>query len=65
MTGLALILLTGKVTPAIFYGFALSMGVLYLYNLFQILLNVNRYRKQGEVRFGPAFQFLGKNQFHS
>jgi hypothetical protein len=38
-----------------------QMGVLYLYNLFQILLNVNRYGKHGEVRFGPAFRFLGKN----
>lgn len=65
MAALALILVTGKVSPAIFYGFAGSMGVLYLYNLFQILSNVNRYRKHGDVRYGPAFRFLGKYQSHS
>ncbi|MCE7860465.1 MAG: DNA-binding protein [Chloroflexi bacterium] len=63
MLGLALILIMGKVTQTIFYGYAISMGMLYPYNLFQILSNTNRYRKQGEVRYFPAFKFLG-NQFH-
>lgn len=65
MIGLALILIMGGVNQAIFYGYAISMGVLYPYNLFQILSNINHYRKQGEVRYVPAFRFLGKNQFHS
>lgn len=59
MTCLALILIIGKVNQTIFYGFAISMGVLYPYNLFQIIMNTNRYRKHGEVRYGPAFKFLG------
>jgi transcriptional regulator with XRE-family HTH domain len=59
MIGLALILILGRVTQAIFYGYAISMGVLYPYNLFQILSNVNRYRRQGKVRYEPAFRLLG------
>ena len=59
MAGFVLILIMGKVNQAIFYGYAISMGVLYSYNLFQILTNANRYRKHGEVRYGPAFRFLG------
>lgn len=59
MAGLALILVMGKVNQAIFYGYAISMGILYPYNLFQILANANRYRRHGEVRYGPAFRFLG------
>jgi transcriptional regulator with XRE-family HTH domain len=65
MVGLALILVIGKASPAIFYGYAISMGVLYPYNLFQILSNISRYRKHGEVRYGPALKFLRKSQFHS
>lgn len=65
MIGLSLILIMGKVTQAIFYGYAISMGILYLYNLFQILSNINRYRRQGEVRYGPAFKLLGNHQFQS
>ena len=65
MISLALILIMGRVNQAIFYGYAISMGVLYPYNLFQILSNINCYRKQGEVRYAPAFKFLGKNQFQS
>jgi transcriptional regulator with XRE-family HTH domain len=59
MIGLALILIMGKVNHAIFYGYAISMGVLYPYNIFQIITNTNRYRKQGKVRYGPTFKFLG------
>lgn len=59
MAGLALILIMGKVNYAVFYGYAISMGVLYPYNLFQIITNINRYRKHGEVRYSPAFKFLG------
>lgn len=59
MAGLALILIMGKVNHAILYAYAISMGVLYPYNLFQIITNINRYRKHGEVRYGPAFKFLG------
>jgi transcriptional regulator with XRE-family HTH domain len=59
MAGFALILVMGKVNQAIFYGYAISMGILYPYNLFQILTNTNRYRRHGEVRYGPAFRFLG------
>lgn len=59
MAGLALILVMGKVNQAVFYGYAISMGILYPYNLFQILANANRYRRHGEVRYGPAFRFLG------
>jgi len=62
MLGMASILIVGQVSQGIFYGFAISMGVLYPYNLFQILGNIYRYRKQREVRYGPAFRFLGKNQ---
>jgi transcriptional regulator with XRE-family HTH domain len=58
MVGLALILIMGKVNHMIFYGYGISMGVLYPYNLFQIVMNTNRYRKHGEVRYGPAFRFL-------
>lgn len=59
MACLALILIMGKVSQEIFYGYAISMGILYPYNLFQILWNINRYRKHGEVRYGPAFKLLG------
>lgn len=59
MIGMALILITGKVSQAIFYGYAISMGVLYPYNLFQILSNINHYRKHGGVQYRPAFQLLG------
>ncbi|NOH03784.1 MAG: helix-turn-helix domain-containing protein [Chloroflexi bacterium] len=58
MICLTLILIIGEVTQAIFYGYVISMGVLYPYNLFEILMNANRYRKHGEVRYGPAFRFL-------
>jgi len=63
MICLALILIIGKVNQAIFYGYAISMGVLYPYNLLQILSNINRYRRKGEVRYGPAFKLLGNHQF--
>ena len=63
MLGLAGILIVGEVDRAIFYGYAIAMGVLYPYNIFQIMSNANRYRRQGEVRYFPAFKFLG-NQFH-
>jgi hypothetical protein len=59
MAGLALVLIMGKVNSVVFYGYAISMGVLYPYNLFQIITNINRYRKHGDVRYGPAFKFLG------
>lgn len=65
MIGLALVLIVGKVTHTIFYGYAVSMGVLYPYNLFQILSNINRYRKHGEVRYGPVFKLLGDHHFQS
>lgn len=61
MASLALILIMGKVNQAIFYGYAISMGILYPYNLFQILTNINRYRKHGKVQYVPAFKFLGNN----
>ena len=65
MVSLAIILIMGEVSQTVFYGYAISMGVLYPYNLLQILVNINRYRTQGEVRYEPAFKFLRKNQFHS
>ena len=65
LLGLAIILIMNEVRPELFYGYAISMGVLYIYNLLQILSNIISYRKRGEVRYGPAFRFLGKNQSHS
>lgn len=61
MIALTVIVLMGKVSPAVFYGYVISLGVLYLYNIFQVLMNINRYRKQGEVWYVPAFKFLGKS----
>ena len=65
LVGLAIILIMGEVRQELFYGYAISLGAFYIYNLIQILSNVNRYRKQGEVRYGPAFKFLGNNQSDS
>jgi len=65
VVGLAIILITNEVRLELFYGYAISMGALYIYNLIQILANVIYYRKQGEVRYGPAFRFLGKIQSDS
>ena len=65
MLGLASILILGKVSHVVFYAYAISMGALYPYNLFQILSNIHRYRKHGEVRYAPAIKFLGNNQFRS
>ena len=61
LLGLAIILITNEVSRELFYGYAISLGVLYIYNLIQILSNVIYYRKRGEVRYGPAIKFL-KNQ---
>ena len=61
LLGLAIILITNEVSRALFYGYAISLGVLYIYNLIQILSNVIYYRKRGEVRYGPALRFLRSN----
>jgi transcriptional regulator with XRE-family HTH domain len=65
MICLALIFIMGQVNQEIFYGYAISIGILYPYNIFQILSNINRYRRKGEVRYGPAFKLLGNHQFQS
>lgn len=65
LVGLAIMLIMGEVSQELFYSYAISLGAFYIYNLIQILSNVNRYRKQGEVRYGPAFKFLGNNQSYS
>jgi transcriptional regulator with XRE-family HTH domain len=58
LLGLAIILIMNEVTRELYYGYAIALGVLYSYNLLQIFLNISRYRKQGKVRYGPAFRFL-------
>jgi transcriptional regulator with XRE-family HTH domain len=64
LLGFAIILIMNEVSRELFYGYVISIGVLYLYNLIQILSNVIHYRKRGEVRYVPAFRFL-KNQSNS
>jgi transcriptional regulator with XRE-family HTH domain len=59
LVGLAIMLIMGEVRQELFYGYAISVGAFYIYNLIQILSNVIRYRKQGDVRYGPAIKFLG------
>lgn len=56
--GLAIILIMNNVTRELFYGYTIALGGLYSYNLLQIFLNIGRYRKEGKVRYGPAFRFL-------
>ena len=65
LLGLAIILIMNEVRRELFYGYAIAMGVFYIYNLIQILSNIIYYRKRGEVRYGPAFRFLKKNQSDS
>jgi transcriptional regulator with XRE-family HTH domain len=65
LVSLTIIMITNEVSRALFYGSVIAIGVLYIYNLIQILSNVLYYRKRGEVRYDPAFQFLKTNQFDS
>lgn len=65
LLGFALILIMNEVSRELFYAYAIAMGVFYIYNLIQILSNVIYYRKRGEIRYGPAFRFLNKNQSDS
>ena len=58
LLGFAIILMMNEVRRELFYGYAIAMGVFYIYNLIQILSNVIYYRKRGEVWYGPAFRFL-------
>ena len=60
LLGLTIILITGEVSRELFYGFAILVLAFYTYNIIQILSNASRYRKRGEVRYGPAFKFLDK-----
>ena len=60
LLGFAIILMTNEVSRELFYGYVIAIGVLYIYNLIQILSNVIYYRKRGGVRYGPAFRFLEK-----
>lgn len=65
LLGLAIIVIRNEVGRELFYGYVIAIGVLYIYNLIQILANVIYYRKRGEVWYGPAFRFLKSNQADS
>lgn len=60
LPGMAVILVTGEVSQALFNGYAVTLLALYLYNLCLVLANVQGYRKRGKVWYGPAFKFLDK-----
>ena len=56
--GLLIIFIRQFVYPALFFSFFIVMGMIYLYNIYQILANTLRYKRTGGVRYRPAFALL-------